>query len=87
MSKRALLGQAFAVLALSGSIAGIAAGTAEARPNTNGLAAECRSANNGRWVVDRIDGRVTGYMCYYKDSSGDTYVDMYDRNGGYKGTG
>jgi hypothetical protein len=61
MRTRTLLGTAFAVVALSMPIAGITAGIADARPNTNGLAAECRASNGGTWVVDSSGGRVTGY--------------------------
>jgi hypothetical protein len=87
MRTRTLLGTAFAVVALSMPIAGITAGIADARPNTNGLAAECRASNGGTWVVDSSGGRVTAYMCYYKDIDGNGYVDYYDRYGNFSGTG
>jgi hypothetical protein len=54
------------------------------------LANECASANR-TWVTDFItnpnDTRtITGYQCFYKDISGDDYVDLYDRRGHYRGT-
>lgn len=73
--------------AMGGSgVTGLFAASANALPISN-LQSECRQAA-GTWRVVYSGGhQVSGYQCWYKDVSGDQYVDFYDHRGNYKGTG
>ena len=65
---------------------GFSAAPARALPISN-LQSECRGAG-GQWRVEYGGAhQVTGYQCWYKDISGNQYVDLYDRRGNYRGTG
>jgi hypothetical protein len=92
MKHHRLFKRAAAAAALTAAIAapgviGLTAATANARPIRN-LQSECRGAGGG-WHVEYSGGavrQVTGYQCWYKDISGNQYVDFYDRRGNYTGT-
>jgi hypothetical protein len=92
MKHHQLFKRAAAVAALTAAICapgviGLTAATANALPISN-LASECRGANGGSWVVDYNGAhQVVGYMCYYKDISGNGYADFYDRKGNYTHSG
>ncbi len=91
MNHHRLLKRVAAVAALTAAIGGpgvigLTTASANALPISN-LQSECRQAA-GTWRVVYGDGRqVTGYQCWYRDISGDQYVDFYDRRGNFKGTG
>jgi hypothetical protein len=84
--KRVLAGTVLAATLGVPGIVGLTAATASAMPIST-LASECRSAPKGQWITEYTAGRVTGYMCFYNDISGNRYVDFYDRYGNYKSSG
>ena len=92
MKQRRLFKRAAAVAALTAAIGtpgviGVTAATANALPISN-LQSECRGAGGG-WHVEYSGGtvrQVTGYQCWYKDISGNQYVDFYDGRGNYTGS-
>jgi hypothetical protein len=84
--KRVLAGTVLAATLGVPGIVGLTAATANAMPIST-LASECRSAPKGQWITEYTAGRVTGYMCFYNDISGNRYVDFYDRYGNYKSSG
>jgi hypothetical protein len=86
LKRAAAVGALTAAIGASGVI-GLTAATANALPISN-LQSECRGGG-GSWHVEYSSGavrQVTGYQCWYKDISGDQYVDFYDRRGNYTGT-
>jgi hypothetical protein len=91
MNMRALAGKAVAAVVLSasavggiGAVAVVTAGTANAMPVST-IRTECSGAGGSFWTEYAV-GRLIGYSCGYTDSSGDYYIDSYDRYGNYKGT-
>ena len=82
---KTFLGRAVAVTALCVATVGGTAGTANAMPIST-IKSECNAAS-GRFWTEYTSGRISGYACGYTDTSGNYWIDFYDRYGNYRFTG